>query len=270
MEGTHPEEAKLSSAASSARDRVRQKVSEAEWHTRVELAALYRALHHFGMTELIANHITARVPGEPEHMLLNAYGLMYDEITASNLYKIDMDGKVIMEPEGGFPLNATGYVIHGAIHSVRHDVEVVIHTHTRAGIAVSAMKCGLLPLSQHSVILGEVSYHDFQAPALDFDERQSIIDDMGDTDLMILRNHGLMVCGSSIAQAFSNIFRLETACRIQVDALSGGAENAVALNSSHFQATRNLVLPHVIEASAKLQWEAVRRMLERSGAVVDA
>ena len=256
----------MNSSASSATDLVRQKVSEAEWTMRVELAALYRALHHFGMTELIANHITARVPGEPGHMLLNAYGLMYDEINASNLYKIDFDGNIIMEPEGGFPLNATGYVIHGAIHSVRHDVEVVIHTHTRAGIAVSAMKCGLLPLSQHSVILGEVSYHDFQAPALNFDERQTMIDDIGETNLMILRNHGLLVCGSSIAQAFSNIFRLETACRIQVDALSGGVVNALVLDNSHFQATRNLVPPHIIEASAQLQWKAVRRMLERSSA----
>jgi len=260
----------LSSSASSAADRVRQQVSEAEWHARVELATLYRALHHFGMTELIANHITARVPGEPGHMLLNAYGLMYDEVTAANLYKIDFDGKIIMEPEGGFPLNATGYVIHGAIHAARHDVEVVIHTHTRAGIAVSAMKCGLLPLSQHSVILGEVSYHDFQAPALDFDERQSIVEDLGNTDLMILRNHGLLVCGGSVASAFANLFRLETACRIQVDALSGGVENALLLDDSHFQATRNLVPRHVIEASAQQQWTAVRRMLDRSGAVVDA
>jgi len=260
----------LSNPASSPADRVRQKVSEAEWNTRVELATLYRALQHFGMTELIANHVTARVPGEPGHMLLNAYGLMYDEVTPANLYKIDYDGKIIMEPEGGFPLNATGYIIHGAIHSVRHDVEVVIHTHTRAGIAVSAMKCGLLPLSQHSVILGEVSYHDFQAPALDFDERQSMIDDLGETDLMILRNHGLLVCGASIAQAFSNIFRLETACRIQVDALSGGLDNAQVLDQSHFQATRDLVPRHVIEAAAQQQWTAVRRMLDRTGAAVDA
>tara|TARA_R110000868_G_scaffold404342_1_gene682400 strand:+ start:7703 stop:8482 length:780 start_codon:yes stop_codon:yes gene_type:complete len=251
-------------ALSGAGARIRHQVSDAEWKKRLDLAALYRAIHMFGMTDMIANHITARVPDEPDHILLNAYGLMYDEVTAANLYKVDLDGRVILAPEGDYRINPTGYVIHGAIHSVRHDVDVIVHTHTRAGVGVASMACGLLPLSQHAAILGEVSYHDFWAPSVDFAERKSLIDDLGENNLMILRNHGLLACGRSVAHAFANIFRLETACRIQIDAMAGGMDNVLLLEKSHLESTQKVVREDLGSASAAIQWEAVLRRLSRT------
>ncbi|MEJ1968407.1 MAG: class II aldolase/adducin family protein [Rhizomicrobium sp.] len=244
---------------------VREQVGEEEWAARVELAALYRAIHMFGMTDLIANHITARVPGEAGHILVNAYGLMYDEITASSLYKIDLDGEVILRPTGGFGLNATGYIIHGAIHAVRHDLKVIIHTHSRAGTAVSAMKCGLLPISQHAALLdGLVSYHDYEGPALDFGERERLVSDLGKTNLMILRNHGLIVGGRSAGEAFLNIYRLEMACKMQVDAIAGGADNLLLIADAPLSTTREIVRKNPDVSGGRLQWEAVLRRVERT------
>lgn len=240
-------------------------ISDSEWATRVELAALYRALHLLGMTDLIANHITARVPGTPNHILINAYGLLYDEVTASNLYKIDLDGNVVLKPEGDWGLNRTGFVIHGAIHAVRHDLNVIVHTHSRAGTAVSAMACGLLPLSQTAALLqGQVSYHDFEGPALDLEERARLVADMGQTNLMILRNHGLLVGGATCAEAFLNIYRLEMACKMQVDALAGGRENVRLIKDEALATTLAMVQAEPDATKGDLHWRAMLRRLSRT------
>src|SRR5690606_32545680 len=166
------------------------KVSDAEWQTRVNLAACYRLVDKYGMTDLIYNHITARIPGT-EHLLINLYGLLYKEITASNLVKIDAEGNIIAKPDTDYDINKSGYVIHGAIHKARPDVQCVIHTHTRAGIAVSVMKCGLLPMSQTSMrFVGHIGYHGYEGPAVNLDERERIVEDLGPHDALIMRNHG--------------------------------------------------------------------------------
>src|SRR5258708_9843998 len=157
---------------------IRSEVSEAEWTARVELAACYRLVDQYEMTDLIYNHITARIPGT-EHLLINLYGLLYKEITASSLVKIDVEGEIIGKPDTDYGINKSGYVIHGSIHKARPDVACVLHTHTRAGIAVSAMTCGLLPLSQTSMrFVGHIGYHDYEGPAVDLDERERIADDL--------------------------------------------------------------------------------------------
>src|SRR5262249_35489581 len=147
------------------------RVSDAEWEARVHLAACYRLVAQYGMTDMIANHISARVPGEDGHCLINAYGLMYEEITASNLVKIDFDGTIVAKPPFDYDINRAGFIIHGAIHKARHDVDCIIHTHTPAGIAVSAMKCGLLPLSQTAMRFDKVGYHDYEGVVVDIDEQ---------------------------------------------------------------------------------------------------
>jgi ribulose-5-phosphate 4-epimerase/fuculose-1-phosphate aldolase len=204
---------------------VREQVSEAEWDLRVNLAACYRLMPRFGMTDLIYNHITARVPGNEHHILINAYGLLYEEVTASNLYKIDLDGNVILQPDTPYDINYAGFVIHSAVHGARPDAQCVIHTHTRAGCAVAAMQCGLLPVSQHALRFFEcMSYHDYEGPALKLDERARLVEHLGDNDVMLLRNHGTLTLGRTIPQAFNTAYFLECACRIQVDAMaSSGA-----------------------------------------------
>ena len=187
---------------------IRDEVSAAEWQARVELAACYRLVDAFGMTDLIYNHITARVPGT-EYLLINLYGLLYREITASSLVKIDFEGNIVWKPDTAYGINRSGFVIHGAIHSARPDVQCVIHTHTRAGMAVSAMKCGLLPLTQTAMRFhNRVSYHDYEGPAIDLDERQRLVRDLGTNDVMMLRNHGILACGRSVAEAFNILYWL--------------------------------------------------------------
>ncbi|MBN8964312.1 MAG: class II aldolase/adducin family protein [Rhizobiales bacterium] len=166
---------------------IKDQVSPEEWAARVELAACYRLVDQYGMTDLIYNHITARIPGT-EHLLINLYGLLYKEITASSLVKIDVEGEIISKPDTDYGINKSGYVIHGAIHKARPDVRCVLHTHTRAGIAVSAMACGLLPLSQTSIRFhGHIGYHDYEGPAVDLDERERIVTDLGSHDALIMR-----------------------------------------------------------------------------------
>ena len=199
-------------------------VSPEEWQTRVDLAACYRLVDTYGMSDLIYNHITARIPGT-EHLLINLYGLLYKEITASSLVKIDVEGTIIYQPDTDYGINTSGYVIHGAIHKARRDVQCVIHTHTRAGIAVAAMKCGLLPMSQTSMrFVGHLGYHGYEGPAVDLDERERIVADLGPHDAMIMRNHGLLTCGATIQQAFNTMYQLELSCRSQVDAMAARTE----------------------------------------------
>jgi ribulose-5-phosphate 4-epimerase/fuculose-1-phosphate aldolase len=196
-------------------------ISDAERGTREELAACYRlaALHHF--TDLIYTHITARVPGEEGHFLINPYGLRWEEITASALVKIDVEGNTI----GDSPhrVNPAGFTIHSALHMSKHDAAWIMHTHTRAGVAVSCLEEGLLPLNQIALQFYErVAYHDFEGIALDLSERQRLVSDLGDCPVMILRNHGLIATGRSAAEMYNNLYYLERACEIQIAALSTG------------------------------------------------
>lgn len=204
--------------------------ADGEWVLRRQLAAAYRLIDHFGWTELIYGHLTARVPGEAPHFLINPYGLNYDEVTASNLVKIDLDGKIVEPSE--HPVNYAGFVIHSAIHMAhaeRH--KVVMHTHTRAGMAVCALKDGLLPVSMAATAFhGKLSYHDYEGPSLDLDERDRLLKNLGNNQAMMLRNHGLLTTGRSVPEAFLRLYRLERACQIQLDAAAAGTLNVLGDN----------------------------------------
>jgi ribulose-5-phosphate 4-epimerase/fuculose-1-phosphate aldolase len=203
---------------------------QGEWVLRRQLAAAYRLVDHFGWTELIYGHLTARVPGDKLHFLINPFGLNYDEVNASNLVKIDVDGNIV-EPTN-YPVNHAGFVIHSAIHmanSARH--KVVMHTHTRAGMAVCALEEGLLPISMVSTgFTGRLSYHDYEGPSLELDERERLQEHLGDNQAMLLRNHGLLATGRSVPEAFLRLYRLERACQIQVDAAAAGTLNVMGDN----------------------------------------
>lgn len=199
------------------------KVSPEEWQTRVDLAACYRLVDLYDMSDLTGTHISARVPGEDNVFLINPYGLFHEEITASSLIKVDLDGNQLSESE--YPVNVAGFTIHSAVHAVRHDVFCALHTHTRAGMAISALKCGLLPMTQHSArFIDNMGYHDYEGPATNLDERERLQRDLGDKNALMLRNHGLMTCGASIPHAFRLIEKLEKACQAQVDGMAAGAK----------------------------------------------
>jgi ribulose-5-phosphate 4-epimerase/fuculose-1-phosphate aldolase len=202
---------------------MRSRVSSEEWDLRVDLAACYRLVARYGMTDLVYNHITARVPGPQHHILINAYGMLYEEITASSLIKVDLGGSIVEKPDHGYSVNAAGYIIHSAIHEARTDVNCIIHTHTRAGVAVAGLKEGLMPLSQTAMRFhGHVAYHDYEGPGFDRSEKARFAKDLGSHNVLILRNHGLLTCAPSIPQCFNLMFFLENACRIQVDMLACG------------------------------------------------
>lgn len=200
-------------------------ISDVEWQARCELAALYRMVAHFRMTDLIDTHITLRIPGPEHHFLINQYGVIFDRMRASDLVRIDQHGNVVDQANGERRVNAAGFVIHSAIHMARPDMHCVIHTHTAAGIAVSAQEHGLLPISQHALkFYGKLAYHQYEGIALSLDERVRLIADLGTHKAMILRNHGLLAGGSSVAEAFHEIHFLERACQAQVQALAGGSK----------------------------------------------
>lgn len=195
----------------------------AEQELRVQLAAAYRIVDHFGWTELIYGHLTARVPGPDRHFLINPYGLNYDEVTASNLVKIDVDGNII--GNSNYPVNIAGFMIHSAVHMAEGgDNHVVMHTHTRAGMAVAALEHGLLPVSMTSTPFFEgTAYHDYEGPSLYEDERERLQASLGEHKAMILRNHGLLATGRTVPEAFLRLYRLERACQVQIDAAAAGA-----------------------------------------------
>ncbi len=201
-------------------------VSEQEWQIRCDLAALYRLLAHHRWTDFVYTHISARLPGPKHHFLINQYGVLFDEMRASDLVKIDLHGNVVEEGDtSARRVNAAGFTIHSAIHMARRDLMCVVHTHTQAGIAVSAMKEGLLPLSQHAMkFYGRLAYHTYEGIALDLDERDRLVRDLGQHKAMVLQNHGLLVGGTSIPEAFHMTYMLERACAAQVAALSCGRE----------------------------------------------
>jgi len=239
---------------------VRNQVTSEEWRKRVDLAACYRLVDLYGMTELSANHISTRVPGEEGAFLINPYGMLYDQMHASCFIKIDVDGNILFNPTD-LGINRAGFVIHGAIHAARHDVDCVIHTHTVAGMAVSAMKCGLMPLAQTSMRFAKIGYHDYEGVAVDLDEQARLVRDLGDHAGMILRNHGLLVVGASIPEAFYNIFKLERACQVQVAALSCNTELALPPRKVIDESYR-MYLPQTRRPFGVLEWPALLRKLD--------
>jgi ribulose-5-phosphate 4-epimerase/fuculose-1-phosphate aldolase len=222
---------------------VKDAVSEEEWQTRVDLACAYRLVSHQGWLHGVANHISMRVPGEAEHFLLNPYGLEYREVTASSLVKIDLDGNKVMDSP--FGVNQAGFVIHSAIHAARHDITCALHTHTEAGMAISALKCGLLPLSMSAIRFhNRMSYHDYEGVTLDTDERESIAAHLGPNNYaMILRNHGLLTLGRNIGEAYYLMYNLEKSCRSQLAAMATGAELEIPPED-------------VLEKSAQQSWQS--------------
>ena len=240
---------------------VKDRVSEAEWKVRTDLAAAYRLAVVYGMTDIILTHFSARVPGADDQFLLNAYGLMFDEVTASNLVKVDEAGS-ILEDITGMGINQAGFVIHGCIHGARADAQCVLHTHTRAGIAVSAMREGVLPISQHSMrIVGDVTYHDYEGIVLDMDERERLIGNLGPTSRsMVLRNHGLLTLGGSVPEAFMLMYNFEQTCRIQVDALAAGRAGITLVSQGAVERTRAQVNR---PRPDRRDWPALLRMLDR-------
>ena len=244
-------------------------IDPAEWETRVDLAACYRLVDLYGMTDLHLNHISARVPGHENHYLLNPFGMMYEEITASSLIKVDLDGNIISNSNADYGINLAGYVIHSAIHAARHDVACVLHTHTNAGMAVSVLKCGLLPLTQTAMRWGKIAYHDFEGVAVEIDERQRLVDDLGDCEVMILRNHGLLSVGQTVGQAFNSIYRLERACQTQLLALACNSEIGMPPQSVIAKSNAQLMTMPSPDAKGKnrphgsLEWPALKRMLDR-------
>lgn len=202
---------------------MKDQVSADEWQLRCDLAACYRLVAMYGWTDLIFTHISARVPGPEHHFLINPYGMMFDEITASSLIKVDQDGNKLSESP--LPVNRAGFVIHSAIHAVRDDAQCVIHTHTRAGVAVSAQRDGVLPISQQSTfVLASLAYHDYEGVSLHDAEKPRLQDDLGGANFLMLRNHGLLTVGASIPDAFLAMYIFESACQIQLAAQSGGGE----------------------------------------------
>ena len=202
---------------------IQNMVSAEEWQLRVDLAACYRLVALYGWSDLIFTHISARIPGPEHHFLINPYGLMFDEITASSLVKVDMQcNKLIESP---YPVNPAGFVIHSSVHAAREDVQCVLHTHTRAGVAVSAQKNGVLPISQQSTfVLASLAYHGYEGVAFRDEEKPRLQADLGQANLLMLRNHGLLTCGKTIADAFLAMYTFEAACKIQIDAQAGGGE----------------------------------------------
>ena len=247
-----------------------QGISAAEWKTRVDLAAFYRIAAIHGYDDFLYTHVSARVPGPDHHFLINPFGLTFDEITASSLVKVDLDGNIIGESEYG--INYAGYVIHSAIHAVREDAQWIAHFHTRDGMGASAHAEGLLPLTQRALyIIPRLAYHDYEGVALNLDERERLQADLGDRKLMLLRNHGTLALGATPGEAWTGIYQLEEACSAQVAALAGGRDHVLfAPQDAQDEAIRQLTQRPVAAVSNEgrkphdvLAWEAVLRKVGR-------
>jgi len=241
---------------------IRSQVSELEWQLRVELAAAYRLVALHGWDDLIFTHISARLPGPEHHFLINPYGLMFEEITASSLVKVDMACRPLLPTP--FSVNPAGFVIHSAIHAAREDVVCVLHTHTRAGVAVSAQTHGLLPISQQAtVVLTSLAYHDYEGIAVLDDEKPRLQADLGHRRYLILRNHGLLTVGASIGEAFLHMYTLESACQIQIGALAGGSVQPVAPQVQGTVAHALSVQRQALGGGYAMVFDALRRKLDR-------
>ena len=240
-------------------------VSAAEWQARVDCACAYRLVRHFDMHDLIYNHISARIPGT-EEFLLNPFGLLYEEICASALIRVNLDGEVLWQPEWpkglNYTFNLAGFVIHGAIHEARPGVQCIIHTHSLAGMAVASLEKGLLPMTQTAMRFSQVAYHDYEGVVLEMDERKRLLASLGDADVMLLRNHGTLAVGKSVAEAFNNMYRLERACRAQL--LAQGANDRMRLPpAAVIEKTNRLYRPEVRRPMGVLEWPAMRRLADR-------
>ncbi len=243
---------------------LREMVSPEEWQVRVDLAAAYRLVAIYGWDDLVFTHISARVPGPEHHFLINPYGMMFEEITASSLVKVDLDGRIVMESD--YHINPAGFTIHSAVHAAREDALCVMHLHTDCGIAVSAQKEGLLPISQQSLfVLASLGYHDYEGLALNDEEKPRLVADLGNKTFLILRNHGLLTVGHTVADAFLSMFLLERACRIQILAQSGGKQLIRIPDSILAQiSAQEMVVTK--GGPGRLVWPGLLRKLDRLGA----
>jgi ribulose-5-phosphate 4-epimerase/fuculose-1-phosphate aldolase len=240
--------------------------SAEEWQARIDLAACYRLVEMYGMADMVANHISSRVPGEEGAFLINAYGMMYEEITASSLIKVDLDGNILAKPDFGdldYGINKAGYVIHSAVHAARPEVACVIHTHSWASMAVSALECGLLPLTQTAMRFLRIGYHDYQGVVLDLQEQASIVSDLGKGEALILRNHGALTVGNTVGEAFNWMHRLELSCRAQLAAMAANSPLR-AVSEDVLQETWNNYQPGTRRPYGVMEWPALLRKLDRS------
>ena len=240
-------------------------MTEAEWATRIDLAAAYRMVDLYGMSDLFGTHLSARVPGEGEHFLLNPFGIMFDEMTASDLVKVDEDGNELSGSVHG--INPAGFTIHSAVHLAKPEIACVIHTHTAAGVGVATQKDGLLPLTQMALaVIAQTGYHDYQGIAFNLDERESLVEDLGDNNILILRNHGLLTVGRTIGEAFMWLYRAERACRFQLSFQQAGAEampisdevQNVTINRNRFANS-----DEGYRTIGVVEWPALKRKLDR-------
>ncbi|ARP94214.1 class II aldolase/adducin family protein [Bordetella genomosp. 13] len=244
---------------------MRSRCSEQEWTARVNLAACYRLVEWYGLSDMMANHISARVPGEDNAFLINPYGMMYEEITASSLIKVDLDGTILAKPDFGdldYGINKAGYVIHSAIHGARHEVDCVIHTHSWASMAVASLECGLLPMTQTAMRFLKIGYHDYQGVVLDTAEQASLLRDLGDGEALLLRNHGALTVGRTVGEAFNWMHRLELACRSQLAAMATGAPLR-AVPPDVLEATWNNYQRGTRRPYGLMEWPALLRKLDR-------
>lgn len=235
-------------------------VSPEEWQTRVDLAAFYRLSALFGYSDLIFTHTTARVPGVHNEFLINPYGMTFDEVTASSLLKIDLEGNKL--DDSPFPLNPSGYTIHSAVHAARPDTQCVAHTHSLNVSAVSAQKCGLLPIVQQSIfILANMAYHDYDGVTLDKDQQPALLKDIGDKRFVMLRNHGLLVLGRTIPDAFLMMYLFESACIVQLRAQAGG--ELIEIPRKYIDAGRETGQRQTLSQGGRLVWPGLLRRLDR-------
>lgn len=244
---------------------LKDQVSPEEWQARVDLAACYRLVEKYGMSDMMANHISARVPGEDDTYLINAYGLMYEEITASSLLKVDLEGNILTKPDFGdlnYGINRAGAVIHSAIHEARHDVGCVIHTHSWASMAVSSLECGLLPLTQTAMRFLKVRYHDYQGVVLNDEEKASLVADLGMGEALILRNHGALTVGRTVGEAFNWMHRLEKSCIAQLAAMACNTPLS-PVPENVLEETWNNYQPGTRRPFGVMEWPALLRQLDR-------
>ena len=236
-----------------------------EWQARIDLAACYRLVDLYNLSDMMANHISARVPGEPGAFLINPYGMMYEEITASCLIKVDLAGNILAKPDFGvldYGINRAGYVVHSAVHEARHDVDCVIHTHTWASMAVSALECGVLPITQTAMRFLRIGYHDYQGVVLDDAEKASLVRDLGNGEAVMLRNHGALVVGRTVGEAFNWLHRLELACHSQLAAMATNSP-FVSVEQPVVEATWNNYQRNTRRPYGLMEWPALLRKLDR-------
>jgi len=245
--------------------KIKDNTSPEEWQMRVDLAAAYRLVEVYGWSDMLATHLSARVPGAPDHFLINPFGLLFEEITASSLVKVDEQGTILSETD--YDINPAGFTIHSAVHMNKPEIACVMHTHTTAGVGVATQKDGLLPITQHALsVIAATGYHDYEGIATDLDERERIAADLGDNKVLILRNHGLMSVGASIGETFVWMFRAERACAMQLAFQQAGAELMPIsdhVQQATFERNRFQNSDKGYRTIGKMEWPALLRKLDR-------